>query len=44
MTKNSILDIAGVLDRPLRKEKIYHFIIKVVLVSFDVIEFLYTPR
>ena len=44
VTKNSILDVAGVLDQPLRKKKIYHFIIKVVFISFDVIKYLYTPR
>ena len=37
MTKNSILDVAGVQAWPLWKKKIYYFIIKVVFISHDVL-------
>ena len=44
VTKNSILDVTGVLSRPLWKKKIDYFILKAVFISFEVIKYLYTPR
>ena len=44
VTKNSILDVTGVLFRPLCKKKIYYLILKTVFISFEVIKYLFTPE